>query len=242
MKPEDVPAEKAEAVAFLDAHRGSLPEQLTAADLAILNEGLRFLFAGLGLGFRRRQLEDCDLAGLGEMLAAMWRFLALFERPYHEGLYAPLITHVGDLETLEQGVTPPALRPRIRDGWDGRRARSDMRWAALRGYAVGTSIRLRLFGDGIPQKQADGQVARALNKYGLRPERGAGLFTARTIRLWRDNIVADRDTNAAGVIEGMASEPEQQRFAALHSNEARHATALDLLARFIEAIFLPKRT
>jgi hypothetical protein len=240
MKTEDVPAEKAEAVAFLDAHRGTLPEQLTAADLAILNEGLRFLFAGLGLGFRRRQLEGCDLAGLGEMLAALWRFIALFERPCREGLYVPLITHVGDLETLEQGFTPPALRPRVQDG---RRARSGVARTTLRGYAAGTSLRLRLFetdGTRLSQKRADSQVAAVLNKHGLKPERSGkpegGQFTDRTIRLWRDDIAAGRDADAAVIFEDMFSDVEQQRFELLASNEARRAKALELLARLIRAV------
>jgi hypothetical protein len=43
----DPPRVVSEATEFLDRMKGTLPEQITAADLETLNEGLRFFFSKL---------------------------------------------------------------------------------------------------------------------------------------------------------------------------------------------------
>ena len=68
--------------------RGTIPEQITAADLKTLNEGLRFFFWKLRLasGLFRQSGEEQRHAAIIAMDAA-WRFVALFSQPYAPNFY-----------------------------------------------------------------------------------------------------------------------------------------------------------
>jgi hypothetical protein len=87
------------------------------------------------------------------------------------------------------------------------------------------------------EQQADNQVAKLLAKHGVRPERGSGQTTARTIRLWRNGIAAGHDNEAAIIYANMFSDDERQRFSVLPSDQARRVEAINLLSGFIRAVF-----
>jgi hypothetical protein len=109
--------------------------------------------------------------------------------------------------------------------------------AALRGHAAGTVQ--RLVEAGLSLKDARTRVAKALNKLGVRPERGSGQTTARTVRTWCEEVAADvgRRTGAAIVYDGMFTDEERQKFSRLQSDQKRRAHALHSLVGFVRAHF-----
>jgi hypothetical protein len=238
-KPNDggvIDAQAAAAAEFLDREKGTLPERITPSDLGTLNAGLRFFFSDLrraSVLFQRSESGGRD--GVSKALAAIWRFVALFERPFSESLYVPLIVLASDLDALDRGTVSPLLRPTVRRS--GRASSTQVR-AGLRGYAAGTAARLAEFG--VPrEQQANNQVAKLLVRLGMKPERGSGQITARTVRLWRKEIAAGRDKYAAIIYDRMFADDERQRFLVLPSDQARRAVALNLLAGFVQAV-LPR--
>src|SRR5262245_45382244 len=87
----DPPRVMAEATEFLDQNKGTLPEQITAADLEKLNVGLGFFFSYLrGASEVFYQSEDGGRHGAIIALAAAWRFIALFKQPFAENLFLPI--------------------------------------------------------------------------------------------------------------------------------------------------------
>jgi hypothetical protein len=229
-QPTDLPPELIAANAFLDRNKGTLPEEITAADLQTLNAGLGFFFSKLRLaaGLFHQSADDGRHAAIVAADAA-WRLIALF-RP--ENLSLPLL-HLRDaLRLLDEGTAVPMLMPVSRPG--GRR--STDAYDALRGQAAGTVA--RLVETGLLRPDAYGLVAEALVKLGVPPERGKAI-TARTVRLWcaKNTANANRSGAAAIVYDGMFTDEERQRFAGLPSDEARQALALNSLAAFVRTHF-----
>jgi hypothetical protein len=223
-----------EAAEFLDRMKGTIPEQITAADLETLNEGLRFFFSKLRLASGLfRQSEDDQRHAAIVALDAAWRLVALFKQRYSENLFLPLLRLQDALRKLDEGTVAPMLKP-VRRG--GRTMSTDAR-AALRGHAAGTVE--RLVEAGLPLEVARTRVAEALKELDVRPERGSSAITARTVRGWCEEVAADvgRHGAAAIVYDGMFTDDERRRFSGLPSDQRRRALALSSLAGFVRAHF-----
>ena len=156
-----------EATEFLHQMKGTLPEQITAADLERLNAGLRFFFSDLRRASELfAQSKSGGRAGVVKAMAATWRLVALFRQPYAENLFVPILQLQDALQALDQNTVAPMLRPINRSG---RSSSLDVR-AALRGHAAGTVARLVEANVSLPDARA--LVAEALVALGVRPERG----------------------------------------------------------------------
>ena len=226
-------SELIEAEKFLERMKGRLPEQITAADLETLNEGLRFFFSKLRLASDLfHQSEDRRHAAIVALDAA-WRFVALFKQPYAGLLFRPILDLQAALRNLDEGGVPPMLKPVRRAG----RAPSTDTSAALWGYAAGTVQ--RLVETGISLEDARKLVEEALVKLGVRPERGNKPITERTVRTWCEKVDEDvgRHGAAAIVYDTMFTNEERQRFSDLQSDKAKRALALNSLAGFVRAHF-----
>jgi hypothetical protein len=224
-----------EATEFLDRTKGTLPEQITAADLEKLNTGLRFLFSYLRGASELFHRSESDIRhGAIMASAAAWRFVALFKQPYDENLHLPIL-HLHDaLQMLDEGTVPPMLTKSVRRRG---RATSTGARAALRGYAASTLARLAEAR--LPLPEARALVAEALVALGVQPERGSGPITARTVRTWCEEVAADvsRRGAAATVYDSMFTDEERQRFSGRQSDQERQAHALNSLAGFVRANF-----
>jgi hypothetical protein len=220
--------------------QATLPEQITAADLETLNEGLRFFFSKLRLasGLFRQSGEDHRHAAIVALDAA-WRLVALFRQPHAELLFRPILDLQAALRNLDEGGVPPMLKP-VRRPRGGRAPSTDTR-AALWGYAAGTVRRLVEYGIS-PEKDARELVAEKLVKLGVRAERGAKPITERTVRDWCEKVDEDvgRYGAAATVYDTMFTDEERQKFSGLQSDQARQAHALNSLVDFA-GIFSERR-
>jgi hypothetical protein len=232
---DDPPGELIEATEFLHRMKGTLPEQITPADLETLNEGLRFFFSKLRLASGLfRQSEDDQRHAAIVALDAAWRLIALFKQPLAEVLHVPILHLQDALRKLDEGSVPPMLvkSVRRRGGAKSTDARS-----ALRRYVAGTVA--RLVEANVPLEKAHRLVAGDLAKLGVRPERGSSTITARTVRGWCEEVAAGvgRRDAAAIVYDDMFTDDERQRFSALQSDQARSKHALNSLAGFVKANF-----
>jgi hypothetical protein len=163
-----------------------LPESLAMGDLPRLNIAFRHLWAGL----REAQSDFANgdhLTGAYLSVVAVSAFLSLFRPVRREGLSAPLAALESALWALDEGVVQPILKP-ARPAQSGR-ARSPVLYQELKGAAVYVVHRLHYFG--LKQKEARATVAAELRRIGLKPERGSGSVTARTIRGWCEEVAAD---------------------------------------------------
>jgi hypothetical protein len=161
MKPPSPPA-----IDFLIEAQGKLPETISPSDLPNLNSALEILFADLRRASRLFQEHgDSGRAGAAEALGAVWRFVALFEKPLGEGLHVPILRLQDALGGLENNNVGPLLKPVSRSG---RAGSSDAR-AALMGAAAGAVRRLQDAGIGV--RKAYQMVAAQLKKLGVEPER-----------------------------------------------------------------------
>ena len=229
MKSQDQPAH----VEFALRSRGTLPEIITEANLETLNSGLRFLFARLREARQQFESEgDGGRKGALTALAATWMFIVLFEGPRSQSLQVPILCLQDALACLEKGLVLPMVKPAPRCG---RAPSSDAR-AALRGCAAGTVQ--RLLQTGLKSQDANLAVANKLSQLGIRPERGSGEITDRTVRTWCEEVASDvgRHGTAAEVYESMFTSAEVDRFSALPVDQAR-SHALNSFADFVQAIF-----
>jgi hypothetical protein len=232
----DLPREVIEAAEFLDRMKGTLPEEIAAADLEILNTGLRFFFSKLRLASGLfRQSEDDRRHASVVALDAAWRLVALFKEPYAECLHLPVLHLQDALRMLDEGTVSPMLKPVRRR--EGGRSRSANVRGALKGRAAGTVAQLVEAGISLPDARI--LVAEALVEFGQRPERGSGQITETTVRHWCDEVDADvgRHTAAAVVYDDMFTDDERRKFSGLQSDRARQADALNSLAGFVRAHF-----
>ena len=222
------------AVEFLDQMKGTLPELITTPDLETLNTGLRFFFSELRLSSALfQQSGSGGRAGAVKALGATWRLVALFAQPLSELLHLPMLHLQDALQSLDEGTVSPMLTPVPHSG----RTSSTGGRAALRGHVAGTVT--RLIEANVPRGQAHAQVAKALVRLGVRPERGSGQITATTVRHWCAEVATDvsRRGAAAIVYDGMFTDEERRRFSGLPSDQERRALTLNSLAGFVRAHF-----
>jgi hypothetical protein len=218
---------------FVNQHAGSLPEAVAEKDLDTLNRGLDCLFADLRRAQKLyREKGDNGRAGASAALGACWRFVMLFEGPLAESLHAPILNLHSSLQALDCNLVTPMLKPVPRDG----RAFSDDARAALKGCAAATVQ--RLLRTGLKSQDANLAVANRLSQLGIRPERGSGEITDRTVRTWCEEVARDvgRHGTAAQMYDSMFTSAEVDRFSALPVEQAR-SHAISTLVGFVQAIF-----
>jgi hypothetical protein len=178
---------------FVEKFGGTLPEVITEANLPILNEGLRLFFAELRLAAKWFHIGAGDGRG-GAVISvdALWKFIAMFDRPLSEGLHIPAQSHWDEL-THEN--------PRHLTGVQ----------EAIRGQAAGTVK--RLMQAGMSQRGARKQVAKVLVKHRVSKQRHGQQISANTVRYWREDVAADvsRKSMAAIAFDRMAAETENKR-------------------------------
>jgi hypothetical protein len=228
MKPPSSPA-----IDFLKQAQGKLPEAISPSDLPTVNFALEILFADLR-GASKLFNANADNGQLGAAIAlgAVWRFIALFEKPLGEGLHVPFLRLQDALGGLQNNNVAPLLKPVPRSG---RAGSSDAR-SALMGAAAGAVQRLQDSGIGV--RKAYQMVAAQLKKLGVKPERGHGDVTADTVRHWCEAVSADvgRAGAAATTYDSMFTPDETARFGALPKDRAPKS-ALESLAAFVRGIF-----
>src|SRR5207237_583597 len=105
-------------------------------------------------------------------------FLMRFERVLAETLHGPLLNLNGALLALNQNNVEPLLKPTVAQA--GGRAPDSPAREQLIGFTAGAVGRLQW--TGMPRAAAHKVVADILNKLGVRPGRGSGPITARTVR------------------------------------------------------------
>lgn len=218
---------------FLTQHAGTLSETAAENDLDTLKSGLRHLFADLRCADELyRKKGDNGRAGASAALGACWRFVMLFKGPLAESLHVPILNLHASLKALDNNLVLPILKPVPCSG----RAPSDDARAALKGCAAATVQ--RLMQTGLNSRGANLAVAKKLRQLGMRPERGSGEITDRTVRHWCEEVAVDvaRRGTAAMIYHSMFTPTEVERFSALPVDQAR-SHALDLLAGFVQAIF-----
>ncbi len=153
----------------------------------------------------------------------------------------PLLKLQDALAALENNAVEPIIKPVPRKG---RSVSSDAR-ASLKGHVAGAVQ--RLCQAGLDQPEARRQVAKALVKLGIKPERGSGNVTATTVRHWCNTVAEDvaRTGAAALVFDLMFTVEEKARFARLRPDQAR-AFALRSLETFVQTVFpgsgVPQKT
>jgi hypothetical protein len=163
-----------------------LPESIAAQDVPRLNIALRYLWAEL----RQAQSEFADgvqLNGAYSSLVAAIAFLSLFGPVRGEGLFVPLAALESALWALGEGVVEPIFKP-PQPAKTGR-ARSPDLHQQLKG-ATAYVVR-RLCDLGHARSEAWKVVAADLRHIGVKPDRGTGHVTARTVRGWCEEVAAD---------------------------------------------------
>ena len=230
--PVDPPGELIKATEFLDRMKGTIPEQITAADLETLNEGLRFFFSKLRLASGLFHQSGEGRHAWIVALDAAWQFVALFKQPCAELLFRPILDLQAALRNLDEGGVPPMLKPVRRTG----PAPSTDTHAALWGYTAGTVQ--RLVQSNISPHDARKRAAELLVKLGVQA-RGNKPITERTVRTWCEKVAEDvgRRGVAANVYDTMFTDEESLRFSNLQSDRERQALALNSLALFVRPNF-----
>jgi hypothetical protein len=163
-----------------------LPEFVAAQDVPRLNIALQYLWAEL----RQAQSEFTDgnqQDGVYVSLCAVIAFLSLFGPVRREGLFAPFAALESALWALDEGVVEPILKPprRAKTG----RARSSVPYQELKGAAAYVVRRLGDFGHA--RSEALKVVAADLQRIGVKPDRGSGKITSRTVRGWCEEVATD---------------------------------------------------
>jgi hypothetical protein len=163
---------------------GSLPETIGSNDLDGLNQKLETLLEGLRVA---RSLPAGDTRGrLSAVVAlgAVCTFLMSLRLELAEGLHVPLLNLHGALLALDGNNIEPILKPVKRTG----RAVSSPQRSNLIGIAIGSARRLEWTDMG--PAAANRAIADKLTALGVKPTRGRGRITARTVRGWRERAEA----------------------------------------------------
>jgi hypothetical protein len=166
--------------------REPFPEFIRRTDLPRLNLALKYLWTEL----REAEAEfgaGRHLDGAYLSLIASIAFLSLFKPVGQEGLFAPMAALESALWALDEGVVEPILKPprRAKTG----RVRSSALYQELKGAAV--YVVRRLCDLGYRQSNALKVVAADLRRIGVKPDRGSGEITSRTVRWWCEDVAAD---------------------------------------------------
>jgi hypothetical protein len=160
--------------------------QSAASSEAAISRAFDVLFAELLEAKRRFQTaNDGERDGVIHALESVLKFLALFEQVQSAALHAPLIALFDALLHLDDGETHPMLRKARHSG----RARASAGRESLKGTVAFTIDRLCALGTSAPD--AHETVARLLEAERVAPGRGKGAMTARTVRLWCEDVAAD---------------------------------------------------
>jgi hypothetical protein len=172
--------------------------------LESVNKALAGLFADLRSASRLYTEKDfSDRAATLVALDAAWRFLMQFRATLDELLHLPLLNLSGALLALNNNNVAPILKPTVTP--KGGRAFDSAARQVLIGVAVGTVGRLHW--TGMPVLDAYRLVAAELVVLGIKPARGAGRITARTVKEWSQRLSANRlaiRSILAGGAEAMA--------------------------------------
>jgi len=206
-------------VEFFARFKGTLPEVITQSDLERLNSALSFLFAGLREASRQFYQETDDgRSAAFTALGFCWKFIALFDRPLAEHLQVPIVHLMDALVGLENNSVSQIVKPTPRRG----RSPSSHKHAALKGHVAATVNRLQEAG--LSAKDAFQEVAKHLNKLGVRRQGGSGPVTTHTVRNWCNEVSSDfgRHGTAAWIHDDMLVDSERQRFASLPKEPAAH--------------------
>jgi hypothetical protein len=217
------------SLAEIIAKSGLLPEAVTLADLTILNEALTSLFARLReASTLYRDVPDDGRWGTIVTLRAMAEFLLRFQPIIADELYLPLFNLASALVSLEFNNVAPILRRIPRSG----RAPDSVVRQVMVGTAVGAVKQLQFIG--IDAAAARKAVAATLVKQGIKPTRGKGQISIRTIREWCERVDADTAAQMPTTKEAarMMSEKWQRRLASIPQPEARE----EVLRNFSESI------
>jgi hypothetical protein len=218
---------------FFDQYEGRLPDVIDEHTLGTLNTALAFVFALLREA--RRQFDEEGDAGrfaAFTALGALWRFAALFQKPYAEGLHVPIVALMNALQALDGNFVLPIVRPSPGPG----RPPSDQVHLALKGHSA-AAVR-RLVDSGLDRKRAHEAVAKALRKAGARTQRGTGALTSTTVRNWcREVDKAEQESTSAAIYDETLTDGTEKQFSRLLSDGnrlgARHA-ALTALSRWVQ--------
>jgi hypothetical protein len=186
----------------------SLPASIRPDHLAHLNEALHWLFRELNDAAELHRNGDFGgRAGAVRAAKAVTAFLMLFRTVNKKGLVVPLAQVADGLTALDQNTVKPMMRPIPRSG----RARASEGRQSLKGIAVYIVRRLQDQDIGKDRHTALKMVAAKLAACDVRPDRGAGKITARTVRNWDDQVSADvgRHGSARQTFDGLLAEKER---------------------------------
>jgi hypothetical protein len=159
---------------------GSLPETIDSDNLEGLNRALEALFGHLRFARGLPAGKTNGRANAAVSLSAVCTFLMHFHPALAEGLHIPLHNLHGALLALNENNIEPMLRPTKRTG----RSVSSPKRFDLIGIAIGSARRLEW--TGMIPAAADREVATKLTALGIKPARGKGGITTRTLRGWRE--------------------------------------------------------
>jgi hypothetical protein len=196
---------------------GTIPDPIRSTDRARLNEGLAWLFGELREGHNLFRIgTDGGREGAVVEIKAITAFLMLFRAVDKENLIAPLAMLANALMALNSNVVEPMLRPVPRSG----RPPASAGRQSLQGVAVYTVRRLQEFG--VDDKSSRSIVAKELRMLGIKPHRGSGNTTARTIREWREAILADvgHHSDAAKTLDGLLTDTDNKKLDKLPREKA----------------------
>jgi hypothetical protein len=207
--------------------KAHLEAALLRLEFEALKEAFDFLYSALRVAKHRFETgNDAGRDGAIHALETVTKFLMMICEPVRsEALHAPLAALFDALMHLDDGETHPMLHKAKL----AQRARSSAGRDSLKGAVAFTVDRLRALGVAAPTAHRD--VARVLATEGVAPARGKAPTTARTVRLWCENVSADvgRHGEAAKTFDGLVNE-----YAAC--NHVESATELlDRLANLIRA-------
>jgi hypothetical protein len=208
---------------------GILPEVLGESELELLNRVLAEMFDVLREAAVIRHAGG-DRAAAIKALRAAWTFIARFQVGLGENLHASLIDLSSALEALNNNNVEPLLKPTPAPA--GGRAPDSPARQALIGFAVGAVGRLQLAG--LPRAAAHQAVADALHTVGIRPSRGSGRVTGRTVREWCERVAADSGVHSSAAMNAklMLTEEWQAKIRAMPAADARKFT-LDALIQYV---------
>jgi hypothetical protein len=190
-----------------DLAASSLPERLRSSDLESVNKPLTGLFADLRSASRPYAEKDfSDREATIVALDATWRFLMQFRVTLDELLHLPPLNLSAALLALNNNNVTPILKPTAT--LKGGSAFDSVDRQVLIGVAVGTVGRLRWTGMSV--LKAYRLVATGLVMLGIKPARGAGPITARTVKEWCQRLSANRPAIRSILAGGTAALAEAE--------------------------------
>jgi hypothetical protein len=199
---------------------GTIPDPIGPDDLARLNEGLAWLFVELREANNRyHNGTDGGRDAAIVAIRATTAFLMLFSGVDKESLFTPLAFLANALTALNSNVVEPMLKPLPSRG----RAPASEGRQSFKGFVTYTVCRLQDFG--MDDKSSRRVVAKQLKMLGIKPDRGSGDLTARTLREWRQAIAADvgRHSDAAKTLDSLLADAENETLNKLSREEAIQA-------------------